>query len=117
MMITQLAAAALASMAMVQQIDTTFAVASDSRLDVYNHEGTVTVTTWNRNEIRVRARWDEGRRPISIRTSSSGTRVRVEPRDSMRRRVYIAPLGLWLWPEPPLVHHERPRRPLARCVR
>lgn len=81
-MIIQLAAAALASMAMVQQVDTTFAVSPGSRLDVYNHEGTVTVTTWDRDQVRVRARWDEGRHPISIRTNSSRTRVKVEPRDA-----------------------------------
>lgn len=78
-MITQLAAAALASVAMVQQVDTTFAVSPNGRLDLYNHQGTVDVTTWDRSEIRIRAGWDEGRRPISIRDTDSGVRVRVEP--------------------------------------
>lgn len=81
-MIMHLAAAMLASMAVVQQVDTTFAVSAGSRLDLYNHQGSVTVTTWDRNDIRIRARWDEGRRPIMIRNSDSGVRVRVEPRDA-----------------------------------
>lgn len=81
-MIVQLAAVALASMAMVQEIDTTFAVSPDSHLDLYNHEGTVTVGTWDRDELRVRARWDEGRRPVAIRASDKAVRVRVEPRNA-----------------------------------
>lgn len=81
-MIMQLAAAVLASMAVVQQVDTTFAVSPDGRLDLYNHQGTVNVTTWDRDEIRIRASWDEGRRPITIRTTDSGVRVRVEPRNA-----------------------------------
>lgn len=81
-MIVQLAAAALASMTMVQEVDTTFAVSADAHLDLYNHEGTVNVGTWDRDEIRVRARWEEGRRPVAIRTSDKSVRVRVEPRDA-----------------------------------
>ncbi len=81
-MIVQLAAVALASMTMVQEVDTTFAVSADAHLDLYNHEGTVNVGTWDRDELRVRARWDEGRRPIAIRTSDKGVRVRVEPRNA-----------------------------------
>lgn len=81
-MITQVAMAMLASMAVVQQVDTTFAVSRGSQLDLYNHQGTVTVERWNRDELRIQARWDEGRRPVMIRESSSGVRVRVEPRDA-----------------------------------
>lgn len=81
-MIVQLAAVALASMAMVQEVDTTFAVSSNAHLDLYNHEGTVRVGTWDRDELRIRARWDEGRRPVTIRSSDRGVRVRVEPRDA-----------------------------------
>ena len=81
-MIVQLAAVALASMSMVQEVDTTFAVSPDAHLDLYNHEGTVTVGTWDRDEIRIRARWDEGRRPVAIRTSDKGVRVTVEPRNA-----------------------------------
>lgn len=81
-MIVQLAAVALASMTMVQEVDTTFAVSADAHLDLYNHEGTVNVGTWDRDEIRVRARWEEGRRPVAIRTSDKSVRVRVEPRDA-----------------------------------
>lgn len=81
-MITHLAAAVLASTMMMQQMDTTFAVSSSGQLDVYNHEGTVTITTWDRDELRVRARWDEGRRPISIRSAGSRVRVKIEPKDA-----------------------------------
>ena len=81
-MIIHLAAAALASMAVVQQVDTTFAVSADSRLDLYDHQGSVIYTTWDRDEIRIRAEWDEGRRPVTIRTSGSSVRVRVEPRNA-----------------------------------
>lgn len=81
-MIIQLAAAVLASVAVAQQVDTTFAVSPNGSLDLYNHEGTVHVTTWDRSEVRIRARWDDGRRPIAIRGTSSGVRVRVEPRDA-----------------------------------
>lgn len=81
-MIMQLAAVALASMAVVQEVDTTFAVSADSHLDLYNHQGTVTVGTWDRDELRIRAHWDEGRRPVAIRTSDKSVRVRVEPRDA-----------------------------------
>lgn len=81
-MIMQLAAVALASMTMVQEVDTTFAVSADAHLDLYNHEGTVNVGTWDRDEIRVRARWDEGRRPVAIRASDNAVRVSVEPRNA-----------------------------------
>lgn len=81
-MIVQLAAVALASLTMQQEVDTTFAVSPGTHLDLYNHQGTVTVGTWDRDEIRVRARWGEGRRPIAIRTSDKGVRVRVEPRNA-----------------------------------
>lgn len=81
-MITQVATALLASMAVVQQVDTTFSASPGSQLDLYNHRGTVTVERWERDELRIRARWDEGRRPVTIRESNSGVRVRVEPRDA-----------------------------------
>lgn len=81
-MIVQLAAVALASMTMIQEVDTTFAVPADAHLDLYNHEGTVNIGTWDRDQLRVRARWAEGRRPVTIRTSDKGVRVRVEPRNA-----------------------------------
>jgi len=81
-MIVQLAAVTLATMAAVQEVDTTFAVSADSHLELYNHQGTVSVGTWDRDELRVRARWDEGRRPVAIRTTDRSVRVRVEPRDA-----------------------------------
>lgn len=78
-MIMQLATAVLATMAVVQQADTTFAVSPDVRLDLYNHQGSVAIDTWDRSEIRIRTRWEGGRNPASIHTTDSGIRVRVEP--------------------------------------
>lgn len=76
-MIAHMAAALIASMAMGQQMDTTFAVSGSGQLDLQNHEGTVTVSTWDRDELRVRANWDDGRRPVSIRNAGTTVRVRV----------------------------------------
>ena len=47
--------AAIAALTLVQQTDTTLAVGRDTRLSVNNFEGTITVTGWNRNEVRVQA--------------------------------------------------------------
>jgi hypothetical protein len=47
--------AALAALTLVQQTDTTLAVSHDTRLSVNNFEGAISVTGWNRNEVRVQA--------------------------------------------------------------
>jgi DUF4097 and DUF4098 domain-containing protein YvlB len=47
--------AALAALTLVQQTDTTLAVSRDTRLSVNNFEGAISVTGWNRNEVRVQA--------------------------------------------------------------
>jgi DUF4097 and DUF4098 domain-containing protein YvlB len=47
--------AALAALTLVQQTDTTLAVSRDTRLSVNNFEGSILVTGWNRNEVRVQA--------------------------------------------------------------
>lgn len=77
-----LASAIMAPGAIAQDMDTTFAAPADGQLDVYNHEGTVEVTTWDRDAVRVRARWDGGRRPIGIRGQGSRVRVKVEPKNA-----------------------------------
>ena len=77
-MIIHIAAALIASMAMTQQMDTTFAVSGTGQLDLQNQQGTVTISTWDRDELRIQATWDEGSGPVSIRHSGSNVRVRVE---------------------------------------
>ncbi len=77
-MITHIAAALIASIAMTQQMDTTFAVSSSGQLDLQNQHGTVTVSGWDRDEIRIQAKWEEGSRPVRIRHSGSNVRIRVE---------------------------------------
>ena len=77
-MITHIAAALIASMAMTQQMDTTFAVSGTGQLDLQSQLGIVTISTWDRDELRIQATWDEGSRPVSIRNTGSSVRVRVE---------------------------------------
>ncbi len=77
-MIIHIAAALIASMAMTQQMDTTFTVSGSGQLDLSNHQGMVTISTWDRDEMRIRATWDEGSQPVSIRNVGSTVRVRVE---------------------------------------
>lgn len=68
---------ALAALAAIPQSDTTFAVSPKARLDVRDHEGTITITAWNRNDVRVRA--SLGRRE-RIEVSNTGAVVRIEAR-------------------------------------
>ena len=76
-MIAHIAAALVASIGMTQQMDTTFAVSGSGQLDLQNHEGTVVVSTWDRDEVRIHAEWDDGPQPIQIRQAGSTVRVRV----------------------------------------
>lgn len=77
-MIFHIAAALIASVAMTQQMDTTFAVSGTGQLDLQNQRGAVTISTWDRDEIRIQADWDQGQRPVSIRSPGSTVRIRVE---------------------------------------
>ena len=77
-MITQIAAALIASMAMTQQMDTTFAVSESGQLDLQTYAGTVTISTWDRDELRIQADWNSGPRPVSIRHTGSTVRVEIE---------------------------------------
>jgi DUF4097 and DUF4098 domain-containing protein YvlB len=52
-----------------QAADTTFNVEPNGRLDVENSAGTVTVRTWNRNQVRIRTS-DRGRSDVAIRHSA-----------------------------------------------
>ncbi|MDH3427312.1 MAG: DUF4097 domain-containing protein [Gemmatimonadota bacterium] len=95
-MIAHMAAALIASMGMTQQMDTTFAVSGSGQLDLQNHEGTVTVSTWDRDELRIRANWDDGERPVAIRAAGSTVRVRVQGRYGLPRVEFdiTAPRGM-----------------------
>src|SRR6476469_2562258 len=54
----QLIVAGAMAFAMAQQTDTTITVRPGGRLEVDNYSGSVTVRSWNRNEVRVRATHD-----------------------------------------------------------
>jgi DUF4097 and DUF4098 domain-containing protein YvlB len=72
--VTLLAAMLAASMAQ-QQTDTTFSVRSGSRIEVETFGGSITVRTWNRNEVRVQAQHS---RRESVDIDARGSSVRVE---------------------------------------
>jgi DUF4097 and DUF4098 domain-containing protein YvlB len=69
-MIAHLTAAMLAALAPVQQADTTFTVDGASRLEVNQLMGVVSVTAWDRDEMRVIADYDEDEGRLDIRHSS-----------------------------------------------
>jgi DUF4097 and DUF4098 domain-containing protein YvlB len=58
-----------------QQFDTTFSVRAGSRIEVETFGGSITVRSWNRNEVRVQAQ--HGRRD-AIEVDARGSSVRVE---------------------------------------
>jgi len=63
-----------------QQLDTTFAVRSGSRLRLDNHQGAIAVDSWEREEVRVRARTTGTTR---VRLDREGSTVDIE---ASRRR-------------------------------
>lgn len=63
--------------AQVQGTDTTVAVRAGSRLSLDNFEGSVTITTWTRNSMRVQATHDDDTRvEIDVRGTTVGVRGR-----------------------------------------
>jgi DUF4097 and DUF4098 domain-containing protein YvlB len=72
---TLLAGLLAAAMVPQQQTDTTFSVRSGSRIEVETFGGTITVRTWNRDQVRVQAQ--HGRRDV-IDIDARGSSVRVE---------------------------------------
>lgn len=75
-MLLTLVTGALASLLAVQQdVDTTVAVQRGQRLDVEAFGGSITVRSWNRNAVRVRA--VTGSR-VEVEVSTSGSTVDVE---------------------------------------
>ena len=67
-----LLAAALA--VTLQQTDTTFDVRANGRLEVENFQGQIVVRSWERDQVRVRARHDNNMR-IDIDRSASGVSI------------------------------------------
>ena len=84
-MIAHVTAALLAALAPVQQADTTFAVDA-SRLEVTQLEGVVSVSGWDRNEMRVQATYDEDEGRLDIR--QSGGTIHVSAKGERRKPVY-----------------------------
>jgi DUF4097 and DUF4098 domain-containing protein YvlB len=77
MLITAIAAALALAVPGTQQSDTTITVAGGARLDVETHGGSITIDTWNRNEVRVQATHGS-RDEIQVRTRGSVVRVDAE---------------------------------------
>ena len=63
-----------------QQFDTTFSVRPASRIEVETFGGSITVRTWNRNDVRVQAQ--HGRRDV-IEVDARGSSVRIEAEGHM----------------------------------
>lgn len=72
-----LAAATAAVLAVTARTDTTFAVSAGSRLELENFGGTIAVTGWNRNAIRIQA--DHGRRTEIVVTREANA-IEVDAR-------------------------------------
>jgi DUF4097 and DUF4098 domain-containing protein YvlB len=84
-MIAHVTAALLAALAPAQQADTTFAVDA-SRLEVTQLEGTISVTGWDRDEMRVLASYDEDEGRLDIR--QSGGTIHVATKGEWGEPVY-----------------------------
>jgi len=84
-MIAHMAAAVLAALAPAQQADTTFAV-EGGRLEITQIEGMVSVTAWDRAEMRVIADYDEDDGRLDIR--QSGGTIHVSAKGEWGEPVY-----------------------------
>jgi DUF4097 and DUF4098 domain-containing protein YvlB len=74
-MIAHLTVAMLAALAPAQQADTTFAVDAGGRMELTQIEGAVSVSAWDRSEMRVVAAYDEDEGKIEIRQSGGTVHV------------------------------------------
>lgn len=79
MLLTTAALALSAAVGLQQQTDTTFAVPAGARLSLSNHAGTIRVTSWDRNEMRVRAQHGS-RDVIEVDVRGAVVRVKAERR-------------------------------------
>lgn len=74
-MIAHLTAAMLVALTPAQQADTTFAVDAGGRLEITQIEGELSVTAWDRSEMRVVAEYDDENGRIEIRESGGTVHV------------------------------------------
>jgi len=82
MMLTTAALALSAAVGLQQNTDTTFAVPAGARLSLSNHAGSIRVTSWDRNEMRVRA--EHGSRDrVEVDVRGAVVRVKAERRYGM----------------------------------
>ena len=73
-MLMNMIAGALLVTTLAQSNDTTFAVDPNARLELTNHEGTIVVRTWDRDEVEVRTN-RRYRGSIEIRRSAGTVRI------------------------------------------
>lgn len=72
--------ASLLTLPAVQQFDTTVSVRPGARLELNNFEGSVTVTTWSKNAVRVEAN-PEDREDIEVELRGNVVTVHADGRD------------------------------------
>ncbi len=78
-MLINILAGALLVIAPVQRGDTTFAVDPNATLELSNHDGSIVVRTWDRNEVEVRTN-RSFRGAIEVRQSGGTVRIGVDRR-------------------------------------
>jgi len=82
MMLTTAVLALSAAVGLQQNTDTTFAVPAGARLALSNHSGSIHVTSWDRNEMRVQA--EHGSRDrVEVDVRGAVVRVKTERRYGM----------------------------------
>ena len=78
-MLMNILAGALLLTAVAQRADTTFAVDPNARLEITNHEGSIVIRTWDRDEVEVRTnRYYRGM--IEVRRSAGTVEIGVSRR-------------------------------------
>jgi len=78
-MITNIVAAALLSIVLAQNADTTFAVDPNATLELTNHEGSIVIQTWDRDEVSVRTN-RSFRGAVEVRRDGGTVRIGVSRR-------------------------------------
>jgi DUF4097 and DUF4098 domain-containing protein YvlB len=73
-MLINMLTGALLLTTLVQSNDTTFAVDPNARLELTNHEGSIVIRTWDRDEVEVRTN-RRHRGPVEIRRSAGTVRI------------------------------------------
>jgi DUF4097 and DUF4098 domain-containing protein YvlB len=77
-MLGTLALGLLTAVAPVQQMDTTFAVDGSDKLELYNMEGEIHVTGWNRSDVRIVADIDDEEGYLSLNKSGSTIKIKTK---------------------------------------